>query len=121
MLLLLAHGLRGLVSDHRSSFSVETIRGSCQGVSTRVGISKKHADLTIFNPSSRSTVLSLHADRCDAFFQKTCLIDDHHRVGSRKSLQDICTQFVSHASSATCHPFFREASLINPWMEASVR
>src|SRR5215469_4490264 len=97
MLLLLAHGLLGLVSDHRSSFSVDTIRGSCQGVSTRVGRSKKHAALTMFNPSSRSTVVSLHADRCDAFFQKTCLSDDHHRVGSRKSLQDLCTHFVSHS------------------------
>ena len=68
-----------------------------QRVSTRARIGKKHAYLTVFDASSRATVLPLNTSGFAPLFEKSCLIDDQHCVGICKRPRDVCTQLISRA------------------------
>ncbi len=63
---------------------------------TRAGVSEKHADLTIFNPSSRAAVLSLDSHRLVSFFEKARLINHQNSIRSRERFPNIRVQCISY-------------------------
>jgi hypothetical protein len=59
---------------------------------TRIG--QKHSNLAIFNAPCCPAILACHPRRMPAFFEKSCLIDDQHGLGSPQMLDHIRAQIV---------------------------